>query len=260
MASRFRFQSKKSTGNQATLGLIIALAIGFVLSWLPQPGEFLQNNLALWFDHPQIWQFITYPLISGGGGFGLIFFLFELMWLYQYGGQIESRYGPKTLLGNFLLSSVAFGVVGLLGSKLFGGAVPLLSDSWLPIAYIIVLACATQPNADFCFWGISVKYKWLALLMGLFAIFGYGTGAPLFGVVIALPLLFAWFYGQNKVPGVILGKNIFVAKQEKKRVNREFDEFKSKVRDKEKDRLEKERLRKLFEGSLDDQDPPQAER
>ncbi|MFM9873700.1 MAG: hypothetical protein ACKVQS_09585 [Fimbriimonadaceae bacterium] len=260
MASRFRFQPKKATGNQATIGLIIALAIGFIASWLALPSNVLEKFFAIWFDQPQIWQFLTYPFVSDGHGFGLFFFLIQLIWLYQCGGAIEQRYGYKTLLGNFLFSTISFGIFGLIGSKIIPQSLPVLSDPWLPIAYIIVLFCATRPEEQFCFWGISVKYKWLALLMGAFAIFGYGTGAPLFGVLIAIPILFAWFYGQNKVPGITLGQNYFTTKAEKKKSNRDFDEFRSKVRDKEKDRLEKERLRKLFEGSLNDQDPPQAEK
>lgn len=261
MASRFRFQSRKSSGDQATIGLIIAIAIGFVLCWLPQPGRFLIENFAFWYEQPMPWQVLTYPLIFAGGSFGVIFLIFELFWLFRYGSTIEQRFGKTTLLATFFGSAVAFALCGWIGAKISGLPGGFLDNSWLPTSFLVILVCAMQPNADMCFWGISIKVKWLAALIGAMVLFGYGAGGfPLLGVAVCLPLVFAWYYGQNKIPGITLGKNIFTQKKETIKANREFDEFRSKVRDKEKDRKEKERLRKLFEGSLDDQDPPQSKK
>jgi hypothetical protein len=98
----------------------------------------------------------------------------------------------------------------------------------------------------------------LALIVTVLTILSQGSGlggpesrlAPLFGIAVATPLILAWFYGADKLPirYGLLRRLPTTGKTKQK----EFDAFISNVRDREKEREEKERLRKLFEDSLDD--------
>lgn len=258
MASRFAFNSRSFNGSSGTIGLIIALAVGFVLCWIPQFGSFLIPNLALTFDLAKPWAILTYPFVTNGSGTGLFFFLLQLMWFYSFGGMFESRFGTQSLLIHFFSGTLLFGLIGFIANLLIPGTSAVLYSGWLPIAFITTIICALQPETEITFIFFPLRMKWLALITGALVLFGLGTGAPLFGVLLVLPLVAAWFYGQNKIPGLTPGRSPFEKQRQKAKENREFDSFRSKVMDREKEREERERLRKIFEGSLDDQDPPQT--
>lgn len=159
-----------------------------------------------------------------------------------------------TFLAGTLLHAVAFFIAALSTKFTAGG----LATADLPITFLVVCVCGNQPNTEICFWGISVKFKWIALVKAAIVVFIYGSGMPLYGLMISLPLIGAWFYGANKIPGLTFGKSPIETSKQKKKENREFDEYMGKVRVKEKDRAEQERLRKLFEGSIGDDDTPES--
>ncbi len=233
MASRYRFQPNKTSNPiPVTIALIIAIAFGFILSWIPQPGQTLIKTFAFWFDSPQLWQFVTFPFVTNGNGYGLLTLIIELLLLYRFGGEIERLYRAKTLLFNLFGATFGAACLGLIGSKFMLTPESFLADSYFSISYIVVLGCARKPEEAMSFWGLPFKHKWFALINVVFVLIGYGSGAPIFGLIICIPLLFAWLYGQNKIPGITFGKNIISAKAEKKKDNREFDEFRSKVLDK----------------------------
>lgn len=186
--------------------------------------------------------------------------MFAMLWLFNFGSMFERAYSSKSLLIHFFALSIIYGLVGLLAAKLVGANAMFLYSSWLPVSFITVTLCATQPETPSSLNGIPVKMKWFAVLVGVFVILTLGAGNPIFGIILCSPLAIAWFYGQGKLGAFAPGKILIRNNPQSVKTNREFDEFKSKVRDKEQERQEKERLRKLFEGSLDDQDPPQAEK
>jgi membrane associated rhomboid family serine protease len=245
-------------GNHGTIGLIVALAIGFVLCWIPQFGSVLTPNLSFDFNFTKPWAILTYPFVTNGSGQGLLFFILQLMWLYSFGGLFENRFGTQSLLIHFFSGTLLFAFFGFLAHVLIPDTAAVLIGAWLPIAFITTVICGLQPETEITFFFFPLKMKWLALLTAGLVLFGFGTGAPLFGVLLVLPLVAAWFYGQNKFPGLTPGRSPFEKQRQKAKENREFDSFRSKVIDREKERQERERLRKLFEGSLDDQDPPQT--
>lgn len=259
MASRFRFQSNQSQGNQATLGLLIAMAIGFVLCWIPELGKIIIPNLGFSFSLQKFWTFFTYPFTNAGDGSQLFFFILGLLWFYSFGGMLESRIGKSSMVIHFFLAAFLHSLFAFIAST-FVASPTLIVGGWLPVSFITVIVCALSPEASMSFWMVPVKMKWMALITALLTIFSYGTGSPLFGIITAIPLLGAWFYGVGKLGSLRVGENPLEKRVTKVRANKEFDEFRSKVLDKEKERAEKERLRKLLEGSLDDQDPPQAKK
>lgn len=260
MASRFRFQPKRATGTNATIGLIIAISICFFVSWLTIPSQAIFQTFAFHLDLGKFWQLLTYPFAMGTNGESFVSLVFSMIWLNFFGGILERRFGWKVIIGTFFVASVVGGLLAFLASNFFPNTHLLMSGSYYPVSVITILACALQPEEVLRLLFITVKFKWIALFSGLSILFLYGAGAPFAGILLALPMLFSWFYGLNKIPIITQGQNIFTAKAEKKKSNREFDEFRSKVRDKEQERQERERLRKLFEGSFNDQDPPQAEK
>lgn len=234
-----------------TVMMIVVFVAAFILGWLPSIGETLRLWLAFVPGKVWPWTFFSYPLASVGDGGGFLFFLIGMLWFFWVGNAFEAAAGKVGLLLNFLAFGFLFALVDWLAFVADLGGAPLLGP-FLPVAGLTVAWCGMAPNMTIRIWGIiPVTGTWLAVITAAFVILGYGQGLPLFGVILALPLLLAWFYGQGRLP-VRIGQDVVGKQAEKKKDTREFDEFMSKVKNKEKDREERERLRKLFEDSLDD--------
>jgi len=258
MASRFAFNSRKSSATPATFGLIIACTVGFVLCWIPQLAATLIPNFGLSLDSFKIWQPITYPFIHFGNGGYFFSFIFDMLWLYWFGNILERSFGSRPLLTTFFAAALLHAAFLFIAGPVAGVQSAALLTAELPIAFIVITVCGNQPKTEICFWGIPVKFAWIAIIKAAWVIFSMGTGNPVFGLILGIPLLGAWFYGANKIPGLTFGKSPIETSKQKKKENREFDEFMGKVRSKEKDRAEQERLRKLFEGSIADDDTPES--
>ncbi len=256
MANRTQFGRGASGGGipqGMTMILLIVFCVSFVLSWIPQIGEPMRVWLGLTPSVFLPWTLFTYPFVGDGRGDGLLFFLIGMMWWYWVGQGLESVTGKIGLLLNFIVFALLTGLA-VLAAKAMGLASTSLIGPFLPISAMTVIFCARSPEQEIRFWGIiPLKLKWLALVTLLMVIFGFGTGNPLFGLVVGLPLVLAWFYGGGKLPIRLAHSNMTKVKS-KRRENKEFDIYISKVKSKEKDREERERLRKLFESSVEDDD------
>lgn len=258
MSFRYGVQPPPASRNTATIGLIVALAAAFVLNWLPGFGDSFRNIAVLSLAAP--WAAPLYPFAFSGNGGELFFFLFSLLWLFFVGNALESTVGKVGLVVHFFAAALVHGLVALAA---FAALAPVgvLMGPGLPLAFLTVLYAARAPEQSIMFWGIfPLKLKWLAILVVALTIFGYGTGNPLLGILLALPCALAWVYGQDRIPGFRLGRPPFEEARQKQKENKRFDEFFGKVRDRAKERDERERLRKLFESSVkeDPKDNPEA--
>jgi membrane associated rhomboid family serine protease len=236
-------------------------AVPYVLAWAsPDIASFLMGNFALDIKSPggQPWTILTYPLASAGYGGAALGIIFLCWWLYMIASFLESELGSWWLIGVFAIATVINGLVAILASPL--QPMPLqLAGMHLPEAFLTLIWCSRNQSVCIRLFGvIPITGRLLAILVTVTVMFGYGSGmggaesraAPLFGIAVALPLLLAWLYGLDKLPlrYGLLRRNPTSGKKKQK----EFDAFISNVRDREKEREEKERLRKLFEDSLDD--------
>lgn len=252
MRSRFSQSPLRRLPGQMTTALLIVFSAGFLLSWIPSVGEVLRYWLA--FDPARVlpWTPITYPFVTDGNGGGILFFILGMLWWYWVGSGLERTTGPWGLLLNFLAASFLEALMCLFASML--GMRAGLMGQFLPVSFMTVAFCARDPESQIQFWGIiPVKYKILALITGLIVVFGFGTGQPILGLMVGAPLVLAWFYGAGKLPVTLAGSSVD-RNIDKRRENKEFDEFMTKVKSKEKEREERDRLRKLFEDSMSKDD------
>lgn len=258
MATRNYFSRVQRSQTPGTIGLVVASLAVFLLLWIPPVGAALTPALALGYDLGKPWQLVTYPFVEQGGfGLDLIFYAIILVWFYNFAGEFERKFGLKSLLGHFFVVSACCGIVAALVHRVSPSPIPYLSSFWLPTTFFVVTVCGIDPNRSMCLMGFPVTFRTLAILELVLSVLSYGIGNPIFGIAVNLPLVLGWFYGRGQL-GKLYPGMADRAKQ-KKQENREFDEFRGKVRDREKERAERERLRRLFEGSID-QDPPGAER
>ena len=238
-----------------TMGLIITLVIAFLVAWA-SPNPILEP-LIFQGDWSKFWTAFTYPW----GSFGvevIIFFLMGLLWLYSIGGDVEREVGPRFYAALFFVMTL-LGAIGVT----IGGAVMntkgMAMGDLIPACGITCVWASRRPNTMASFFGIPIAAKWIGGLAVLMVLIPYGKSAPLMGLFAALPCLVGWLFGSGKLPirfpnqwGSSTSTAHGKTKAERAKEQREFEGFIDNVRAREQERAEKERLRKLFESSLDD--------
>lgn len=236
----------------ATFVAIGLLAVAFLLSWLPSSGAFLGENVTLQVPGFQPWQLLTYPLFTGMFGGALLCFLFGMMWLFMIGKTLEPSIGSRAMTVLLLLMTLVGGLFFWVGAAL-SGVESMLFAPFLPISYLTVLWAAKYPEQTILFMMfIPLKAKYLALLTAAIVLFGYGAGMPLLGVILVIPMAVIWFYAASRIGALQSIPGVSAKATQKKRDDREFRGYIDKVREKEQERAERERLRKLFEDSVNE--------
>ncbi len=226
-----------------TLGLVASL-VGFaLLGWLTQGGTVLALALADPAARP--WGLLTYPWAYSplGSPFGLIFLLFLVMWLVQFGGAVEREMGTLRFAAFWFASTLLFGgVAAVLGMPLMG---PML-----PGAALVVLWGARNRSASIMLYGLlPLSGTWLAALVAASVLFTYGAGNPLHGLLVALPLGLAWAFGLGRLPLAYAGGARRRKPEPVVKGGTKYDAaYYEGVKKREIEREEQERLRRLFEG------------
>ena len=111
-----------------------------------------------------------------------------------------------------------------------------------------MLWCARNQTTTIMLYGIiPLTGKWLAIIDVIIVILIYGNGYPLLGVFAAAPLVLAYLYALERLPG--LGYQVTRQEVQATRAQARYNEsYYEEVRKREQEREERERLRKLFEG------------
>ena len=186
------------------------------------------------------------------GGYGLFFFIFLLIWLVQTGGSVETDLGAKRYVGLLFVLTLIGSLVWLVGSTVMGQK-PILMGATILQAAIAVAWCVRHAAMPVNFLLIgSVQAKWLGWLFGLVVLTSYGFANPVFGVIATVPLIVAALFADNKIPGLPYSAPVCQPKQSKASRAKEAAYLDS-VKDRERERSERERLRKLFESSMKDE-------
>ena len=246
----------RRSGTPATIGLIGGMAVAYLLAWFG-----LRNIIGpgLGFDPASAlgrpWTLLTYPFASLGNGSDLIWFLLSLLWVWFMGGAIERELGAQRFIATFFAFTLLGALAMLLGRALLGTG-PALLGPMIPASALTMIWAARNPEQSILLMMvIPLKGKYLAILTVVLVIFPLGASNPLLGVIAALPLGLAWLWASGKLPvaypvGVRTGRS----RADRKAEERRHFEFQEAIRKKQQDRDERERLRKLFESSLDPKD------
>ncbi len=218
-----------------------------VAPWNPILAFLPQDALA------RPWTFITYPFaVDLGGQAGFFAVVFGCWWLYFMGGSIERDLGSVKFAVFWLVMTIIPALV-MWGGMMFMNQTSPLIYMFLPLAGLTVAWCSRNPNSTInIMLVIPIAAKWLGWLTAGGVLFGYGWGNPLFGVFACLHLIIAWAYATNRIPGIPYGKAVFTRKREGWKPIERNDQYFADVKRREVERAERERLRKLFEGSLSD--------
>lgn len=236
------YQNKSYGGGLTATWTLIGIVVGgFLLTYaFPQLIEQLIPTM----QTP--WGILTYPMVALGG-WELLYTVLSALWLYFCAGWLELKLGTRSLLIHALVFTVFFGVCAIaLQQANLGDMYP---GPFMLVAALTVLMAAYVPEMVIRLCGIlPIKMLYIGLLSTAMVFFYNGDINRIGGILLTIPIGLIWLYGMGKlhVPSP--------KKQTERAKNRDFDQFYSKVRTREKEREEREKLRKLFESSYGEND------
>lgn len=234
--------------------LIVSSIITFILTALFIKNGLLENLLAY---NPvgivfRLWTLFTYPIVSDNPN-QIFFMLFALYWLWVAGGSLERSWGTSRY-AFFFFTMCAISALGLLVGGIVTGAMLGLAGLWLPLAGLTVAFAMKNPEQQILFFMIvPLKLKYLALLDVVLVLINYGQAHLLLGIFALAGCAYSYWYIQPNRFSFDMPK-----RSRRSNVTRVFEKespidslnpFK-----KMKEARDKERLRKLFERSFEDDD------
>ncbi|MBS1724881.1 MAG: rhomboid family intramembrane serine protease [Armatimonadetes bacterium] len=232
-----------------TAVLVVLIAGAYVAAWSTGSNGLL-GPLGFTSDLSRPWSVLTFPFACAGTGREFFGILCSVLWLSFVGTWAERALGRFHLLAWFFGTAVAAAFLAYLVA-LATGVPASLYTAWIPVAALTGLWAGHNPSQRVLFmFVINIEAKWLALISGLVVMFAHGTGLPILGIAVALPVLVAWFAGKGAF--VRSSREVVSGRGQKAQSAKEFDEFIEKVRGKEKEREERDRLRRLLEGTPSD--------
>ncbi len=214
-----------------------------------------------WSSNP--WQLITYPFAYTplADALAFMFFVCLIAWMVFAGMTVEREIGSLRFAILWLLMSLIPALlVGIYASV--GGSALGFGGPFLPAAGLTVAWCTRYAKDTILLYGfIPMSGKWVAWITAAMVFFLYGAMRPEYGILAAGPLVLAWLYAANRLPipygrvggfGDGLGRSGRTHKENLKRTERMDRAYYDDVKRREQERAEREKLRKLFESSMDD--------
>lgn len=235
--------ASRSNAAPATTALVVAIIAGFVLLWVqPKVAPFLVFTTDDYFAVP--WTFLSYSFAD----LSPLSVFFACLWLWGIGGVVERDLGMWKYLIVWFLFAVLSAVCVLVAAILLHKNTTM-SGAWVPLTAITVIWGTRNPNAALTFmFVLPITGKWLAWISVAFVFF---ATRPEFAPFAAIPFILAYFFAANKLPFAPYSRSAVFGAPTKK-WERYDKKYYQEVRNREKEREERERLRKLFEGSLNE--------
>ncbi|MGV3614587.1 MAG: hypothetical protein ACO1SV_04545 [Fimbriimonas sp.] len=254
-------------GAPFTAFLVISLFVSALANWFlktPEPFALGVDSLA------RPWSFLTYPWAFNpfAGSLSLICYLLLLFWLYSVGPGLEREMGTSRFAGFWVFFTVLPALLMWLGAQTMGRNAFLFEGGpFLPEAAVTVAWCFRNMHQRIMLYGVlPVPAPWLAALTAFATLMLHGSPNPMIGLLATAPLALAMLFAQNKLPipfaaryaGSAGGFGGFGTAKKKgpvhaTRAQAQYDEaYYDDVLRRERERDERERLRKLFESSLND--------
>lgn len=245
----------RRTGAPVALGLIASWVAVSLFYFFFKPawfGELMAGPDV--FQKP--WTLLTYGFAYPGlvGGFGLLGLIFTCFWMLFAGASVEREVGSIRFLIAWFAFQVTAGLAIGIGTQFLTRGGIVLSAPYLPLAAVTVAWGVRNPTTPIMLYGIlPLNGKLLAWLTAGFVFFGYGFPVPIIGALACLHLGLAVLFATDRIPQFPYRLTVYRSKPSKAQRERE-EHFAEEVRKRRQDREERERLRKLFESSLNDDD------
>jgi hypothetical protein len=235
-----------------TVGICTVIVLMAVLSVFTKPSTLAPFMFEPdWLSKP--WSILTYPFVYLlSDAIAIIFLIFTVMWTLWVGGTIERDQGPVRYAIIWGVFTVLSAVCLLIGWNATHVAAPLYGP-WLPLGALTVIWGFRNRTAPVMLFGvIPLTGYWLALLTVAMVFVDYAHPVIVLGIFACLPLLLAYAFAVDRIPRLQYAVPKPVYRPSKAQQLKEQNFF-DDVRKREKEREERERLKKLFESSFDDE-------
>lgn len=231
-----------------TIGLIASLTAVALWGWFTMSQNFGATVATSENAFSEPYRLLLYPWATQSLA-NLFFFVLFIYWLFWVGTEVEREMGTGRFAAFWFLATLVLGLTVTAGGRALN--VPTgIYGAWLPEAAVTVLWGARNRTAQVRLMLIlPLNGMWLAVLAGAAAVAAVGAQHPVVGLFTAIPLGLTWAFGQNLLPiavrpGQRRSDRVTVVRGGARYDDKYFDDVKAR----EKEREERERLRKLFEG------------
>ncbi len=237
-----------------TMGLMVAYVAFSLFHWFTL-GKY-ENLLSFdadWVARP--WTILTYPMAYMGLGNinTIIWSLMMLGWMNLTSASVERTIGTPKFAALWLTLTIVPALFYWAGELVVHQGFPQ-AGPFFPLAGVSYIWARNNKTFTMSLWFIPITGMWISWIIIAGVLFGFGMGAPLLGAFAALYLIPCHLYAENMIPFLpyqVRGyQNYRPSKQQREKEANYFSEVKKR----EQERSERERLRKLFESSLDDND------
>lgn len=161
----------------ATVGLIVSLAIIFVLQRTVLPPDFTFRYLALSLPgilHGFVWELLTYQFLHAGW----LHLIFNCLVIYVFGRELEWVLGKTRFFTLYLLSGITGGLLQMLGAKIWpghlGGAVVGASAGGFGLLAAFAMRDPSRQLMMLLYFilPIRIRARWLLIFSIVMAVLG----------------------------------------------------------------------------------------
>lgn len=220
------------------------LVVGFSLAVTMQPLKMLW--LAYQTNEPTVWGIFTHVLYND-----IIGALFSALSLWSVGQSTERDNGTaKTIIFATIIAVLSTIAVHL--GAAFVGTPGMMSSAWVVVGCLWVAWAVRYPNTPLCFFTLTIPGRWMALFGVIVTILAF-TPYQLSPMAV-LPLGFAYLFASNKLPFLAYGlpRREVTPPTGPRGIKPPRADYFDDVKRREAERTERERLRKMFESSVKD--------
>ena len=242
----------RRNGTTICVAIIILSAINLLASFI-YPASPWNDYLRILFlpgFPPQPWTFVTYPFAIQISPLALLNVVLACWWLYSMGGSVERELGSTRFAIFWVAMSVIPALLIWAGVSMLGLQYEL-AFLFLPLSAVTIAWATRNPMAIVTFMMIiPIQGRWLGWLTAGLVLFIFGVPHPQLGLIACIHLVLTYLYAANYIPFLPYGTARYVRNKEHWKKSERDDSYLRNVKEREMERAERERLRKLFEGSL----------
>jgi membrane associated rhomboid family serine protease len=182
-------------GTPFTNGLLIVCFVIVLLSFLfPLFGNAMFTATA--FDPSAVakrpWTVFTYPFAQS---ISILTLIFSGLWTWFVGGSLERSWGTQRYVAVFFGLAAAFAIGIGIGSAIAHTGGPTVWGLYPALAGVTVAWCTLMPEQSICVWPITLRAKYLAVVVAVVVWFEAGQYlGPLAGAFAELGPLAGYCY------------------------------------------------------------------
>ena len=152
-------------------------SLGWVTDWfILDPTKVMEG---------QVWRLLTYAFLHSVGSVFFLHLIFNMLFLWWFGSDMETLYGSKEFLAIYLVSALFGGITQQTWSLIQGSATPCLGASGA-VTTMLILCALHYPRKIIFFWFFPMPIWLFAILSIARDMYGMLAGDTQVAVMVHL--------------------------------------------------------------------------